>query len=107
MTTILDPEQAPPAELAAAYHERWEIELVFDEVKTHQKGPGAILRSKGPELAEQELWGFLLSHYAVRRLMVEAADQADIDPDRLSFIRSLRVVRRQITGQADFSPETP
>jgi hypothetical protein len=107
VTTILDPEQAPAAELAAAYHERWEIELVIDEVKTHQKGPGALLRSKTPELAEQELWGFLLSHYAVRKLMVEAADQADIDPDRLSFMRSLRVVRRQITGPADFSPEVP
>lgn len=107
VTTILDPEQAPATELAAAYHERWEIELVIDEVKTHQKGPGALLRSKDPELAEQELWGFLLSHYAIRKLMVEAADQADIDPDRLSFIRSLRVVRRQITGPADFSPEAP
>ncbi|WP_243726271.1 IS4 family transposase [Actinomadura rubrisoli] len=107
VTTILDPEQAPAAGLAAAYHERWEIELVIDEVKTHQKGPGALLRSKTPELAEQELWGFLLSHYAVRKLMTEAADQADIDPDRLSFIRSLRVVRRQITGPADFSPEAP
>ncbi|MFB4308947.1 IS4 family transposase [Actinomadura sp. GTD37] len=107
VTTILDPEQAPAAELAAAYHERWEIELVIDEVKTHQKGPGVLLRSKAPELAEQEIWGFLLSHYAVRKLMVEAADQVDIDPDRLSFMRSLRVVRRQITGPADFSPEAP
>ncbi|MDL4777584.1 transposase, partial [Actinomadura xylanilytica] len=107
VTTILDPEQAPATELAAAYHERWEIELVIDELKTHQKGSAAILRSKSPDLVEQELWGLLLSHYAVRRLMVEAADQADIDPDRLSFIRSLRVVRRQITGSADFSPEAP
>jgi transposase IS4-like protein/DDE family transposase len=107
VTTILDPEQAPAVELAAAYHERWEIELVIDELKTHEKGPGAILRSKSPELAEQELWGFLLSHYAVRKLMVEAADQADIDPDRLSFIRSLRVVRRHITGPAGFSPKAP
>lgn len=106
VTTILDPDEAPAMELAAAYHERWEIELVFDEVKTHQKGPGALLRSKSPELAEQELWGFLLSHYAVRKLMAEAADQADIDPDRLSFVRSLRVVRRHIIGLADFSPET-
>jgi hypothetical protein len=107
VTTILDPEEAPAIELAAAYHERWEIELAIDEIKTHQKGPAAILRSKSPEMAEQELWGVLLTHYAIRQLMTEAADQAEIDPDRLSFIRSLRVVRRQIHCLADFSPEVP
>lgn len=107
VTTILDPEEAPAIELAAAYHERWEIELAIDEIKTHQKGSAAILRSKSPEMAEQELWGLLLTHYAIRQLMTEAADQAEIDPDRLSFIRSLRVVRRQIHCLADFSPEAP
>jgi hypothetical protein len=107
VTTILDPEEAPAIELASAYHERWEIELAIDEIKTHQKGPAEILRSKSPEMAEQELWGLLLTHYGIRQLMTEAADQAEIDPDRLSFMRSLRVIRRQITGQAAFSPETP
>jgi hypothetical protein len=107
VTTIVDPGEASAAELAAAYHERWEIELTIDEVKTHQRGPGVILRSKSPEMAEQELWGLLLTHYGIRQLMTEAADQAEIDPDRLSFIRSLRIIRRQITSQAGFSPETP
>jgi Transposase DDE domain len=106
VTTILDPEEASATELAAAYHERWEIELAFDEVKTHQRGPAAILRSRSPELVMQELWGFFLAHYCVRKLMTEAADQAEIDPDRLSFVRSLRVIRRQVTSQAAFSPET-
>jgi hypothetical protein len=107
VTTILDPEEASAIELAAAYQERWEIELIIDEIKTHQRGPAAILRSKTPEMVEQEIWGMLLTHYAVRHLMTEAADQADIDPDRLSFIRSLKIVRRHINGPADFSPETP
>ncbi|MGH3390378.1 MAG: IS4 family transposase [Actinomadura sp.] len=107
VTTILDPDTASAVELAMAYHERWEIELTIDEVKTHQRGPATILRSKSPEMVEQELWGMLLTHYTIRHLMAEAADQAQIDPDRLSFVRSLRVVRRQVTSQADFSPETP
>lgn len=107
VTTILDPDEASALELAVAYHERWEIELAIDEVKTHQRGPGVILRSKSPEMAEQELWGLLLTHYGVRRLMAEAADQAEIDPDRLSFIRSLRVIRRHVTSQAGFSPGAP
>ncbi|HET6503260.1 MAG TPA: transposase, partial [Amycolatopsis sp.] len=99
-----DPEDIPAVELAAAYHERWEAELVFDELKTHQRGAGTILRSRKPELAEQEIWGLLLTHYGIRHLMREAADQADLDPDRMSFIRALRVIRRQVTGQAAFSP---
>jgi hypothetical protein len=107
VTTILDPDDASALELAAAYHERWEIELAIDEVKTHQRGPGIILRSQSPEMAEQELWGLLLTHYGVRRLMAEAADQAEIDPDRLSFVRSLRVIRRHVTSQAGFSPDAP
>ncbi len=104
VTNITDPEEIPAAELAAAYHERWEAELVFDELKTHQRGPGMILRSRKPELVEQEIWGLLLTHYGIRHLMREAADQAELDPDRMSFIRALRVVRRQVSGQAAFSP---
>jgi transposase IS4-like protein/DDE family transposase len=104
VTNITDPEEIPAAELAAAYHERWEAELVFDELKTHQRGAGAILRSRKPELVEQEIWGLLLTHYGIRHLMREAADQAELDPDRMSFIRALRVVRRQVSGQAAFSP---
>lgn len=104
VTNITDPEEIPAAELAGAYHERWEAELVFDELKTHQRGPGTILRSRKPELVEQEIWGLLLTHYGIRHLMREAADQAELDPDRMSFTRALRVVRRQVTGQAAFSP---
>lgn len=104
VTNITDPGDVPAAELAAAYHERWEAELVFDELKTHQRGSGVILRSRKPELVEQEIWGLLLTHYGIRHLMREAADQADLDPDRISFIRALRVVRRQVSGQAAFSP---
>jgi hypothetical protein len=73
-------------------------------VKTHQRGPARVLRSKTPDLVEQEVWSLLLTHYAIRVLMCRAADEADVDPDRLSFIRSLRMVRRSVTDQADFSP---
>jgi hypothetical protein len=105
LTTILDPEQAPAAELAALYAQRWELETALDELKTHQRGPGVVLRSRSPEGVEQEVWGMLLVHYAIRRLLHQAALDADLDPDRLSFTRSLRVVRRQVTaGQAALSP---
>ncbi len=104
ITNILKHTDISAVELATAYHERWEIENVFDEIKTHQRGEARVLRSKLPDLVEQELWALLLSHYAIRCLMCEAADEADVDPDRLSFMRSLRVVRRQVTDQADFSP---
>lgn len=106
ITTILDPGEASAEELAAAYAERWEFESSLDELKTHQRGRGGVLRSKSPEMVRQEIWALLLTHYAIRHLMREAADQADVDPDRLSFMRSLRVIRRQVTGQAGFSPLT-
>jgi hypothetical protein len=104
ITTIMDPQDATAAELAAAYQERWESESSLDEIKTHQRGRGGVLRSKSPEMIKQEIWAFLLTHYAIRRLMCEAADQAGKDPDRLSFMRSLRVIRRQVSGQAALSP---
>lgn len=104
VTTIMAPADASAAELAAAYHERWEFESSLDEIKTHQRGRGGVLRSKSPGMIKQEIWAFLLTHYAIRRLMCEAADQAGEDPDRLSFMRSLRVIRRQVTDQAALSP---
>ena len=107
ITNILDHKEMTSVDLAEAYHERWEIELTFDEVETHQRGPAVILRSKSPEMVLQELYGLLITHYGVRQLMTEAADQADLDPDRLSFTRSLNVIRRQITSQAAFSPSAP
>jgi hypothetical protein len=104
VTSILDPAKAPAAELAALYHQRWELEGALDELKTHQRGPRAVLRSKTPEGVTQELYAHLLVHYAIRALMHQAALDADTDPDRLSFVRSLRIVRRQLIAQAAFSP---
>lgn len=103
ITSILHWEDTPAYELAALYHERWEFELTLDEIEIHQLGHGRVLRSKSPEMVKQEIWGILLAHYAIRHLMHEAADTADFDPDRLSFIRSLRLIRRHI-GRVDFPP---
>jgi hypothetical protein len=106
ITTILDPDDTAAAEIAAAYHERWEYEIALKEIETQMLAPGSGLRSKSPELVRQELWALLLAHYAIRSLMTEAAGSAGIDPDRVSFMRSINVVRRQVTGQAAFSPRT-
>ncbi len=97
-TSILDPAQAPANELAALYHERWEIESAFDELKTHLRGAQMVLRSKTPELVRQEFYGLLMTHFAIRGLMHEAAVQAEEDPDRLSFLHAVRVVRRKIAA---------
>jgi hypothetical protein len=96
LTTILDPEQAPAQELAALYHERWEIETALDELKTHLRGSKIVLRSKTPDLVRQEFYGLLMTHFAVRGLMHEAALKAGEDPDRLSFVHAVRVVRRKL-----------
>jgi hypothetical protein len=104
ITTILDPALAPALELAALYTERWEVETTLDELKTHQRGPKQVLRSRTPELVAQEVWAHLLVHYALRAVLHTAALEADLDPDRLSFIRTLRVVRRQLIAQPAFSP---
>ncbi len=104
MTTLLDPAQAPAEELAALYPERWELEGAFDELKTHLRGGQVVLRSKTPELIEQELYGLLLAHRAVRWLMHQAARKAELDPDRLSFTHAVRVVRRKLADRPAFSP---
>ena len=104
ITTILDPAQAPAKELAALYHERWEIETALDELKTHLRGSQIVLRSKTPELVEQEFWGLLMAHYAIRSLMHEAALRADEDPDRLSFLHAVRVVQRRMARFAAIPP---
>ena len=96
LTTILDPERAPALELAALYHERWEIETALDELKTHLRGARIVLRSKTPDLVRQEFYGLLMAHFAIRGLMHEAALQADEDPDRLSFVHAVRVIRRKL-----------
>ena len=83
-TTILDPAEASATELDAAYAQRWEIELAFDELKTHQHGPRTVLRSKSPALVLQEIWGHLCCHYAIRTLMTDAATYSGHAPDRIS-----------------------
>ena len=86
LTTLLDPALAPAAELAALYHERWEIETALDELKTHLRGARIVLRSKTPDLVRQEFYGLMMAHFAIRSLIHEAALTAEEDPDRLSFI---------------------
>lgn len=107
ITTITDPTDAPAAELAAAYAQRWEIETAFDELKTHQRGPRKVLRSGSPELVLQEIWGHLCCHYAIRTLMFDAATQTGRDPDRVSFVAALRISRRSIAQQGASPPSAP
>ncbi|MGK2853843.1 MAG: IS4 family transposase [Microbacteriaceae bacterium] len=103
-TTLTDPEQASAVELAAAYSQRWEIENAFDELKTHQRGPRVVLRSKSPDLVLQEIWGHLCCHYAIRSLMSQAAEHCGHDPDRVSFTAALRIVRQTVSQQGSFPP---
>ena len=100
VTTITDPREAPAASLAAAYHERWEHERANAQLKTMLRGPGRILRSQSPEMVEQELWGYLLTHYAISALACTAATAAGIDPDRVKPKRTLRAVRRRVADPA-------
>lgn len=104
VTTITDPDQGDAGELAGAYHQRWELESTFRELECQLLSPGATLRSKSPAMARQEIWGLFLAHWAIRSFMAEAADTIDLDPDRLSTIRAINIVRRSISDPADFSP---
>jgi hypothetical protein len=105
ITSITDCAIAPALELAALYRERWEIEISLDELKTHLRGNKIVLRSKTPDLIRQEFYGLMLTHFAIRSLMHEAAVREDIDPDRLSFTHTVRVVRRKLPRfTAAFSP---
>jgi hypothetical protein len=103
-TTLLDPAVAPASELAALYHERWEIETALDELKTHLRGANIVLRSKTPDLVRQEFYGLIMAHFAIRSLIHEAALRADEDPDRLSFIHAVRVIRRKLPAAAAIPP---
>lgn len=107
LTTLLDPAQAPATELAALYHERWEIETALAELKTHLRGAKIVLRSKTPDLVRQEFYGLMMAHFAVRALMHEAALKADTDPDQLSFLHAVRVVRRKIATLHAIPPSAP
>jgi Transposase DDE domain len=103
-TTVLDPAEAAAVDLVAPYTQRWEIELAFDELKTHQRGPRTVLRSKSPDLVLQEIWGHLCCHYAIRCLMGEAATHSGHDPDRVSFVAALRITRQTIAHPGAFPP---
>jgi hypothetical protein len=104
ITTLLDPIAAPAEELAALYHERWEHESTFAEIKVTLPGEKLVLRSRRADLAEQELYGLLLVHFAVRRLIYQASDKAGCDPDTLSFLHTVRIVRRHLPFHAALSP---
>jgi hypothetical protein len=106
-TTLTDPDEVTAEQLAAAYTQRWEIELAFDELKTHQRGPRTVLRSKSPDLVLQEIWGHLCCHFAIRSLMTEAASHVGHDPDRVSFVAALRITRQSLAHQGDFPPSRP
>jgi hypothetical protein len=104
ITTITDPKAAPAPVLADAYNQRWEHETGNDQIKTHLRGPGRVLRSKSPDLVHQEIYGYLLTHYAISALICRAATEADIDPDRIKFTRTVRIVRRRVADAAAFPP---
>jgi hypothetical protein len=103
VTTITDFRQAPAQELARTYHQRWEHETGNAQLKTHLRGPGKVLRSQSPPMVEQEIWGYLLTHYAISALICTAATAAGTDPDRVKFKRTVRIIRRQ-AGDPAFSP---
>jgi hypothetical protein len=106
ITSVTDPEQVTAVELADAYHQRWEIESAFREIETYLR-QGEGIRSKTPAMVRQELYGLFITHYAIRAFMIEAADTVDIDPDRISFTRTLHIIRRRITDPTEFSPHRP
>jgi Insertion element 4 transposase N-terminal/Transposase DDE domain len=98
VTTITSPREAPAPALAAAYHQRWEHETAYAQLKTSLRGPGRVLRSRSPDMARQEIYGYLLTHYAISALICAAAAEAAIDPDRVSFTRTLHIIRRHATA---------
>jgi hypothetical protein len=104
ITTIVEPAAAPAQVLAEAYQQRWEHETGNNQLKTHLRGPGRVLRSQSPDMVRQEIYGYLLTHYAISALICQAATEADIDPDRVKFKRTVRIVRRRVTDPAAFPP---
>jgi Insertion element 4 transposase N-terminal/Transposase DDE domain len=104
LSTLLDPDTAPAAELAELYHARWQIENAFGAFKSQLKGDGVVLRSKTPDGAEQELWALLCAYHAIRDLICAAADLAERDPLRLSFVAALDAVRGPVGDPAAFPP---
>lgn len=104
LSTLIDPGEADAEEIAIAYQRRWEHESAIDEIKTHLRGPGVVLRSRLPELAYQEIWALLIVHHAVNTLIAKASAAADPHPERISYTRVLRMIRHSATGTAAFPP---
>ena len=103
VTTITDPRQAPAGVLAQAYHQRWGHESGNAQLKTYLRGPGKVLRSQSPDMVRQEIYGYLLTHYAISALICQAATAAAVDPDRVKFKRTVRIIRRRAADPV-FSP---
>jgi hypothetical protein len=104
VTSILDWAKAPALELAALYHERWEVETIFDEIKTHLKGSKITLRSKTPNLVRQEFWALMIAHWSLRELIHQAALRQNLDPDQISFVHAVRIVKRTLPKRQVLSP---
>jgi len=104
VTTITEMAAAPAPLLAEAYHQRWEQETGNGQLKTHLRGPARILRSRSPDMIRQEIYGYLLTHYAISALICRAATEADIDPDRVKFKQTVRIIRRHADSGAAFPP---
>jgi Insertion element 4 transposase N-terminal/Transposase DDE domain len=104
LTSILEPDQVPALDLAQAYHQRWQHEQANDEIKTHLRGPGTVLRSRDPDMVRQEIYGFLLAHNAVSSLICTAATETGLDPHRVKFAATVRIVREHIADPDAFSP---
>jgi hypothetical protein len=106
ITTLTNPTLAPARELAACYHERWESETGYQALKVAQRGPRRLLRSHHPDGVTQEIYAYLITYQAVRRLMTHAAASAGLDPDRLSFTTTLRLVCRTVITQTAATART-
>ena len=104
LTTLLDPQAAPALELAALYHQRWQVEAVFDELKTHLLRGRRVLRSKTAQLVRQEFYGWVLAHYAVRWLLHQGATRHRMPHEHLSFASHIQLLRREQPHSGAFSP---
>jgi hypothetical protein len=104
ITNILDYKKAPAKELAAVYHERWEIETIYSEIKVSLKGSSTIIRSKVPDLVYQDIWGLVIIHFAVRQMMAHISWERKMDPDKLSFMAAVHVIRPNSPHAAVFPP---
>lgn len=101
LTDLTDPDAFPAHELAALYSQRWEAETAYRQIKTFQRGPNEVLRSADPDLVRQEIWAHLTVHHCLTSLVIRLADRGRLDPDRISFIKVLKHVRRSIIRQTE------